>query len=290
MVFTFIIDDIINPYLPSLNLSKHLPRYIGRFLGYHKLRPRHDYYLWIDIFLSTFVGILLIEGIFRSSNVFTTYHHAPIILASYGATAILTFNVNTSPLAQPRNVFFGHFIASLIGVCIQKLFSLSETGINHYYISGALSVSVASVVLTILNCAHPPAGASALLPSIDEQIRQMSWWYLPVQIISSILMIVVACIMGNIIRVYPTYWWSPLPLGQKYQKEEEEKEVKEGKPKVKSHTFKESMEIVKESGLNQIIIKVDSIIIPDTLELEEIQIDWLNTLKLELLKLDTINV
>ena len=88
-----------------------------------------------------------------------------MILASYGASAILCFNASQVPLAQPRNVLVGHFIASVIGLCIQKLFSLSKTGQDHYWASGALSVAVSSVAMSIGNCIHPPAGASALCPA-----------------------------------------------------------------------------------------------------------------------------
>ena len=43
----------------------------------------------------------------------------------------------------------------------------------------------------------------------------MSWWFLPVQLVSSVLILSVACITGNVIRRYPVYWWTPADLGGK---------------------------------------------------------------------------
>lgn len=209
MVFRFTIDNVTNKYIPSSQVHK-LPKFIRHILGSNNNKPRDDYFIWLEILIASFCGILLLEGVFRSPNVFTDHHHAPIIIASYGATAILCFNASQAPLAQPRNILFGHFLSSLIGICIEKLFLLSQTGRDHYYVGGAISVGLSSVVMLIMNCVHPPAGASALLPFIDEQIREMSWWLLPTHLISSILIIAVACLTGNVIRKYPTYWWTPV--------------------------------------------------------------------------------
>lgn len=212
MVFKFTIDNVLNKFVPA-NQFKKLPRPLGHFFGVNDNNkyPRPDYLIWLEIFIGSFCGILLLQGVFRNPNVFTDSHHAPIIIASYGASAILCFNASQAPLAQPRNVLFGHFLSALIGVCVYKLFLLSQVGQDHYYVGGAISVGLASVVMLICNVVHPPAGASALLPLIDEQIRQMSWWYLPTHIVSSVLIICVALITGNIIRRYPVYWWTPEP-------------------------------------------------------------------------------
>ncbi|ODQ81443.1 hypothetical protein BABINDRAFT_159735 [Babjeviella inositovora NRRL Y-12698] len=211
MVFRFTIDKVVNQYIPD-SVIPSFPPVIARFLGSHKPKPRSDLLVWLDILIGSFCGIALLEAVFMPghSPIFTAEHHAPMIIASYGATAILSFNSIGAPLAQPRNILMGHFTASLIGTCISKLFGLSEAGRNNYWASGALSVGISSVAMSILNCVHPPAGASALLPSIDVGIREMSWWYLPVHLISSCLVICVALIVNNVLRAYPAYWWTPM--------------------------------------------------------------------------------
>ncbi|ODV76248.1 HPP family protein [Cyberlindnera jadinii NRRL Y-1542] len=201
------LDAYTDNYVPPSVLPK-FPRFISKWLGgAPAMKDVPEALHYVDILIGSFVSLLTIEGVFRHSTVFQE-HHAPHIIASYGATAILAFNVHVAPLAQPRNIFVGNFISALIGVCVMKLFSLSETGRDHYWVGGPLAVGVASVAMSALNCVHPPSGASALLPFIDDQIRAMSWWYLPAHIVSSLLIIGVACVTNNILRSYPVYWWT----------------------------------------------------------------------------------
>ncbi|CAX40604.1 conserved hypothetical protein [Candida dubliniensis CD36] len=277
MVFKFTIDNVLNKYIPRNRLSK-LPAPIARLLGAHKDKPAPDYFIWLEILIGSFAGVALLEGVFKSPNIFRDSHHAPMILASYGASAILCFNASQVPLAQPRNVLVGHFIASLIGVCIQKLFSLSKAGQEHYWASGALSVAVSSVVMSIGNCVHPPAGASALLPSIDEQVREMSWWFLPVQLVSSVLILSVACITGNVIRRYPVYWWTPADLGGNKRNDLESS--------IEEETREKPDCISIEPGAKTIFISSDKIVFPEELDLGEIDMDWLDGLKLKLKQLE----
>ena len=55
-----------------------------------------------------------------ASTAFRVYI-APIIVTSFGASAVLLFGVIESPLAQPRNFVLGHFVSALVGVCIRRL-------------------------------------------------------------------------------------------------------------------------------------------------------------------------
>lgn len=209
MVFTFTIDKVLNPVVPR-SVVPRLPQPLARFLGHHPVAPpaRHDPLVWIDVLVGLFAGIAVLEAIFMNNHapVFAR-HHAPMIIASYGATAILCFNAIAAPLLQPRNILVGHFVSLLIGVCISKLFGLSQGGRDNYWALGALSVAVSSVAMLVLNCVHPPAGALALLPSVDDQVREMSWWYLPAQLILSLVIIAVACLCNNVLRRYPQNWW-----------------------------------------------------------------------------------
>ena len=40
------------------------------------------------------------------------------IMAPFGATCVILYAVSQSPLAQPRNVIFGHFISAFIGLFV----------------------------------------------------------------------------------------------------------------------------------------------------------------------------
>lgn len=284
MVWQFTVDKYLNPYYPP-SIIPRLPPWIARWLGYHQTKPKPDYLLWLDIMIGTFAGLLTLEGIFKHSGIFKE-HHAPILIASYGATAILLFNANQVPLAQPRNIFVGQFVSSLIAVILLKLFSLSEIGTNHLYIGAALSTAIASVVMSILGCVHPPSGATALIPLIDSDIGQMGWWYIPVQLVSSTVIIGVGLITNNVVRRYPVYWWTSYSKPKIIDDEE------------KTESNIKSNEIGAMNSVESILIKNDNIIIsrneliiPDSisLELSEVEHLALNTIKLKLQEIDELS-
>lgn len=279
MVFKFTVDNWTNKFTPRNQLYR-FPKPLVRFLGYHEPKTQPDYYIWLEILVSSFLGILTLEGMFRSPNVFKN-HNGPIIIASYGASAILCFNASQAPLAQPKSVIFGHFSSALIGTCLEKLFSLSQGGRDHYYLGGALSVGVSSVVMAILNVVHPPAGASALLPFIDDEIRSMGWWILPMHLVSSVVIVGVACITGNVIRKYPVYWWTP------YKKPEESVENKPQPPEVPPTV--QSSETEKDTSSTNLkpslYINEKELIIPPELILDEVEVDFLQSIQLKLSEL-----
>jgi CBS-domain-containing membrane protein len=59
--------------------------------------------------------------------------------------------------------------------------------------------------MQITNTTHPPAGATALLPATNQE----SWYFLPIVLLSSGLLLVVALINNNIQRHFPTFWIEP---------------------------------------------------------------------------------
>jgi CBS-domain-containing membrane protein len=99
-----------------------------------------------------------------------------------GASAVLVYGAIESPLAQPRALLGGHFIASLIGVCITKLFSLlhDEQRFDELrWLAGSLSTATAIVAMQITETTHPPAGASALLAAVSPDITELGWLVTP---------------------------------------------------------------------------------------------------------------
>ena len=65
------------------------------------------------------------------------------IAASFGSSMVLLFGFPESPFAQPKNVFFGHFITALVGVIFVNYIPLP------IYINIAFAVG-AGVFLMIL--------------------------------------------------------------------------------------------------------------------------------------------
>lgn len=128
-----------------------------------------------------------------------------------GASAVLVYGAIESPLGQPRALIFGHFFSALVGVCITKLFSLVSAAKfeSLRWLAASLSAAIATVVMQITETTHPPAGATALLPAVDEAVWEISWYYLPIVLLSSVIILFVALVVNNIQRRYPTFWISP---------------------------------------------------------------------------------
>lgn len=126
-----------------------------------------------------------------------------------------------SPLAQPRNVMFGQVIGAIVGVIISQLFlgikqtwELESQQTAVEWIGGATAMALALVLMQITKTVHPPGGATALIPAITPSIMDIKWFYIGVVALSSLMQIAVACLVNNIERKYPQYWWTPksLPL------------------------------------------------------------------------------
>jgi CBS-domain-containing membrane protein len=137
--------------------------------------------------------------------------------AVQGASAVLIYGVPEAPLAQPRAVIGGHFISALVGLIMLAIFRAggraneSDTGIESSlsWLAASLATSIAIVCMMASKTTHPPAGATALLPILDPKIYKLSWYFLPVVLLSSILMVVVGLITNNIQKRYPSFWWEP---------------------------------------------------------------------------------
>ncbi|CAB1261780.1 HPP family protein [Vibrio cholerae] len=85
-----------------------------------------------------------------------------LLMAPFGATAVLVFGVPNSPLAQPKNVIFGHLITSFIGVIFTQYIGVSA-------ISLAVATGLAVSAMLITKTTHPPAGANPLLIMLSGQ-------------------------------------------------------------------------------------------------------------------------
>jgi hypothetical protein len=213
-----------------------LPLNVSRFLGYrpslqstydalpifpftllNRISLKHE--AWIFAFFGSLGSILLIEAAMSCHTAFQVAYHSPLIISSFGASAVLVFGVIESPLSQPRNLVLGHFVSGLIGVAMTRLwvrngsYDASLENAEFYapaFINGGLCMSVSLVALLVLGVLHPPGGASGLAAATQRDVILLSWHYLPVLVASSAIMLGWAMIINNVgRRRYPLYWWSP---------------------------------------------------------------------------------
>lgn len=128
----------------------------------------------------------------------------------------------------------GQLVSAVLAISITKLWVLGHPdyidNLNNTYfytpsfINGALCMSLALLGQMVLGAVHPPGGATALAAATDPVIVALSWHYIPVVVVSSVVMLGWALVINNIgRRRYPMYWWSP----GKVFVEAAEKEVRE---------------------------------------------------------------
>ncbi|KDQ57959.1 hypothetical protein JAAARDRAFT_34776 [Jaapia argillacea MUCL 33604] len=192
------------------------PTWINRWLGYRESPPpkQPDPVIWLWSFIGSFGGLALLQAVFGQSSYFID-KGIPSIIASFGASTVLIYGAIDSPLAQPRALMGGHFLAALIGVCITKLFGLlhNPERLNELrWLAASLSTATTIVVMQITSTTHPPAGATALLAAVSQPAYDLGWYYLPVILLSSSLFLTVALITNNVQRRYPLYWFQPIVI------------------------------------------------------------------------------
>ncbi|KAH7107213.1 HPP family-domain-containing protein [Auriculariales sp. MPI-PUGE-AT-0066] len=192
-----------------------LPHWMTRWIGYRASRPPstpHRIIILLWSFLGAFTGMTALFMIFGRTRHFQA-RHVPPIIASFAASAVLCFNAIQAPFSQPRALVGGHLLSALIGVCIRKLFAMLPAAKYEdlRWLSGALSCATAIVAMDVTGTTHPPAGATALLATSSDEIAEIGWLYIPVVLLSSVVVLATALVNNNVQRRYPVYWISPAP-------------------------------------------------------------------------------
>lgn len=128
----------------------------------------------------------------------------PLIMAPFGASAVLVFGAPRSPVAQPRNVIGGHVLSALIGITVYQLAGDSPL------VAMSLAVPTAIVLMHLTGTLHPPGGATAFLTAAgDASIHALGYWFvLTPCALGGALMILIALVVNNLPKQqqYPQFW------------------------------------------------------------------------------------
>lgn len=153
------------------------------------IEPQDHIWTFIGAFIAiALIGFIQTKQLQHLDNIF--------LIGSFGASAVLVFGATNSPLAQPRNLVFGHLISAIIGVAVHKLIP------GNMWLASALAVSTSIVAMQMTKTLHPPGGATALIANIgSEKIKSLGWMYIASPVMSGVLiMFVIAITINNLPR------------------------------------------------------------------------------------------
>ena len=109
------------------------------------------------------------------------------LLASFGSSMVLLYGYPESPFAQPKNVFFGHFTTTLVGLLFLYLFPIP------IFLIIPLAVGVGVGLMILLNVTHPPAGGNPIIVIIGS----VSFDYLFSPVVTGSIIIIIFAIVIN---------------------------------------------------------------------------------------------
>ena len=118
------------------------------------------------------------------------------LIASFGSSMVLLYGYPENPFAQPKNIFFGHLLTSVVGI-IFLFFTALPT-----FIIIPLAVGLGVSLMVLFKVSHPPAGGNPIIIIIGS----VSIDYLISHIITgSIIIIVFGIVLNRLIlkKKYP---------------------------------------------------------------------------------------
>jgi CBS-domain-containing membrane protein len=122
--------------------------------------------------------------------------HLPWLFPSLGPTVMLFFESPQQRSSRPFNALVGHGVGLLAGVAcvygfgVNTLPSATVGGLTWVHVvSGAFSVALTTLVLTLIKVPHPPAGASTLIVSLGI-------FTAPLQLLAMVAAIVLITLFG----------------------------------------------------------------------------------------------
>jgi CBS-domain-containing membrane protein len=116
------------------------------------------------------------------------------LIPPFGASMVLVMGVHESPLAQPKNILFGHVLSALSGVVIFALLGSSPLSLG-------IAVALSVFVMASFNIIHPPAGANPIIAILGG--KGIGFVLMPVAV-GAIFIVIFAIIYNRMIgRNYP---------------------------------------------------------------------------------------
>ncbi|SCZ58224.1 HPP family protein [Thiohalomonas denitrificans] len=152
---------------------------------------------------AAFIGMLAVTGF---SSFMLPASALPVVAASMGASAVLTFALPSSPLSQPWPLVGSHIISASIGVA-------ACLWISEPVLAAAVAVSLSILVMFLTHTLHPPGGAAALLPVVlGDSVREAGFAFVVAPVAVNVFVLLAVGMAINILvfgRRYPAKPYEP---------------------------------------------------------------------------------
>ena len=111
-----------------------------------------------EILIKSFIAAIF-STITIAALTYLTYKtpYGIFLIASFGSSMVVLFGYPESPFAQPKNIFFGHILTSLVGILFVVFIPLP------IYITIPFAVGIGVGLMILLNVPHPPAGGNPII-------------------------------------------------------------------------------------------------------------------------------
>tara|TARA_B100000214_G_C23800212_1_gene549993 strand:+ start:230 stop:694 length:465 start_codon:yes stop_codon:yes gene_type:complete len=149
-----------------------------------------------EILVKSFIaGLFSVITIAALSLLTYKTQYGIFLVASFGSSMVVLFGYPESPFAQPKNIFFGHLLTSLVGVLFVNFIPLP------LYVTIPLAVGIGVGLMILLNVPHPPAGGNPIIVIMGS----VSFDFLINPIISGTIIILIFGIILNRIILKKKY-------------------------------------------------------------------------------------
>ncbi len=195
------VEESFPPETKECVMNFRLKDYFKKMRGTTKSPPRVSLTEILLSWIGSFLGISAVA--YLNYNILDKTD-IPMIIGSFGASAVLIYGAIKSPLAQPRNLVGGHVLSGFVGVAA---FQLLHT---HLWVAAAVAVATAIALMHATKTLHPPGGATALIAVIgSDRIHDLGFLYPLVPAgLGALIMLAVAVLVNNLskTRRYPEFW------------------------------------------------------------------------------------
>ena len=132
---------------------------------------------------------------------------------------------------------------------------------------------MASAAMLLTGTVHPPGGASAVLAATSPEIIAMGWFFVPLVMLGTTLMLIVGLVVNNIQRQFPVYWWTPIDLRALHASK------KRGDEEARSEKIAEILRDGDERTHGMISVSASEISVPEDLVLSKEEVRLLEGLR-----------